>query len=197
MTDFERAKRFREARTKKNQHGAQTLMEVAEATGISISTLSTLENPEHSRVPSSKNVNILAQHYGVNPGWLLGQSISPSTDLNTQMITDYTGLSADAIEIIRSLPRDEIDRRLVNAFIESEEFAKLLCTAKVIRDPGTGEIAEKKPVVDYAQAMNDAGNSSDLLIFSERDREELILWKAQRLAEQMIRKAVEKVTDHN
>ena len=197
MTDFERAKRFREARTKRNQHGTQTLMEVAEATGISTSTLSTLENPEHSRVPSSKNVNILAQHYGVNPGWLLGQSISPSMDVNTQMVTDYTGLSTEAIRIIRNLTRDEIDRRLVNAFIESEEFQKLIYTAQVIRDPGTGEVAEKKPVVDYTQAMKDAGNNPDMLVFSESDREDMILWKAQRLTERMIRKAVEKVTDNN
>ncbi len=192
MTDFERAKRFKQARIELNRHGKQTLAEVAEATGMSPSTLSTLENPEHSRVPSSKNVNILAQHYGVNPGWLLGQSISPSTDLNTQMISDYTGLSTEAIRIIRNLTRDEVDRRLVNALIESEEFSSLVHTTQVIRDRGDSKEPENKPVVDYTQAMQCARKEADQIVFSEADVEDFHLWKIQRLTERMVRKALEK-----
>lgn len=195
MTDFERAKRFRSARTELNRHGNQTQAQVHASTGISASALSNLENPECSRISSSRIISVLAEYYGVNIAWLTGQSDSPSMDEEIQKISNTTGLSAESIRILRNLTRDGISRRLVNSFIQSEEFAKLIFTAQIIRDPGTGEAAEKEPVVNYVQAMKDAGNDPDMPVFSESDREDLAVWKAQRLTEQMIRKAIIKLKE--
>ena len=97
MTNAERAKRFKDARTQ-SPHGAETLAQVYAATGISASAISNLENPENNRVPSAKIVSVLAEHYGVNAAWLMGQTDSPSLNENSQALTNIIGFSPKAAE---------------------------------------------------------------------------------------------------
>ncbi len=98
MTNAERARRFKEARTELNPRGAETQAQVYAATGVSASAISNLENPESGRVPSSEIVNKLAEYYQVNSAWLTGQANSPSLNENSQTLTNVIGFSPRAAE---------------------------------------------------------------------------------------------------
>lgn len=87
--------RFKDARTVHNQHGKETTGAVAEATGVSKSTLSEIESD--SRVPGAKIISALARHYGVSADYLLGLSDVIIPDTTAQAVIAYTGLSEENV----------------------------------------------------------------------------------------------------
>lgn len=93
--------RFKDARTVHNKHGKETTGAVAEATGVSKSTLSEIEND--SRVPGAKIIAELARHYGVSADYLLGLSDVITPDATAQAVIAYTGLSEDNVLTLHNM----------------------------------------------------------------------------------------------
>lgn len=194
MEPVERAKRFRMARTELNRNGEETFAQVYEATGISSSTVCDLENPENGRVPSSRSLGKLAEHYGVNAAWLAGQSESWALNEDSQIVTKMTGLSPRAIEKLGALMQDEQTRAFVNAMIESDEFADLIGTIGVLYDQ-VNEADEESGIaqdVDYAQVMRRHGRTEEAVPFTfcESDYRDMIRWKASRQLEKLISRII-------
>lgn len=87
--------RFKDARTVHNQHGKETTGSVEEATGVSKSTISEIEND--NRDPGARIVSALARHYGVSSDYLLGLSDVVTPDITAQGVIAYTGLSEENV----------------------------------------------------------------------------------------------------
>lgn len=122
----ERAKRFKDARKIYNIHGKQVMNEVYEATketcgnGVQTSMITDLENPAVDRPVQYQKVMALAEHYGVNVAWLMGQSDSPSLGkCCKQIVSEYTGLSDDIINILNEINNKGLSNEL-NKFIETK-----------------------------------------------------------------------------
>lgn len=190
MTNAERAKRFKDARTQ-SLHGAETLAQVYAATGISASAISNLENPNNSRVPSAKIVSVLAEHYGVNAAWLMGQTDSPSLNENSQALTNIIGFSPKAAEKLTKLMADEKYRRSINELIESDRFDRMLLSITRLSDVPQEDYSISN-VVDYTEAIRKyAGDDSPVAFsFSEGDIRDMLTWKAEREMEGLIREMI-------
>ena len=98
-----RGERFAEARTSYNQHGTQTMDEVAAATGLTKSMISDLESDDKDRKVGYQAVAILAKYYGVSSDFLLGLSPNPTTDKGLDAICQYTGLNENSINYLHFL----------------------------------------------------------------------------------------------
>lgn len=72
-----RGERFKDARIVHNQHGKQTMDEVAAATGINKSLIQALENDDNDRDVGYIKVATLAAHYRVTADFLLGFTNDP------------------------------------------------------------------------------------------------------------------------
>ena len=189
MTNLERAHRFQMARVELNRNGEETMTQVYEATGVSPSVLSTLENPESSRQPSTKNLIRLAQHYGVNAAWLAGQSASWSLNEDLRSVTDLTGLSPCAVEKLRLLMEDNVKRDTINSLIESEEFDQLISAVSVLSDySGEAPVVEDTETVDYGRAIRKYAGGEKQLDFrlAEGDMRSYLSWKASRSLDALI-----------
>ena len=94
--------RFKDARIILNQHGKQTINDVAKATNVSASLISDLENDKDRRVGFT-DVVTLANHYGVSTDYLINGSELYSKDIELNSIAKYTGLSIKAIKRLHML----------------------------------------------------------------------------------------------
>lgn len=162
MTNAERAKRFRMARTELNRHGMETQLQVYTATGISASAVSNLENPESSRMPSADMVNTLAEYYGVNAAWMTGQSESWSLNKDSQALTKVLGFTTAAADRLTRLMADPGCRNAVNQLIGSERFDRIIRYIAVLAG-----IPESDP--------------------EKSDRRDLLEWKTGREMEALLR----------
>ena len=102
--------RFKDARIVHNQHGKETTGAVADATGVSKSTLSEIENDK--RAPGAEIITVLARHYGVSADYLLGLSDVITSDITTQAIIEYTGLSEKNIKTLHGMAQ-HLDRPII------------------------------------------------------------------------------------
>lgn len=118
-------KRFFDARAKKHE----SVRVVYEKTGVPASSITMYEN--NKRLPNMENAQKLADHYGVNVLWLLGQSDSPSLDESSQIVTKVTGLSAESVRILQTMKPQLLDS--LNALIESDAFMVMLNQFNVAR----------------------------------------------------------------
>lgn len=94
-----RGERFKDARIVYNQHGKQTMDEVAAATGIKKSLIQALEKDENDRDVGYTKVATLAAHYRVTADFLLGFTNDPYPQ---HTATDDLGLSPAVISKIKS-----------------------------------------------------------------------------------------------
>lgn len=189
MDTKERANRFLIARTGLNKHGEETKAKVYEETGVPASALVDYENPDSSRALNLDYVQKLADHYGLNAAWLLGQSDSWSTEGDIRQICDATGLSPESVWILKDLMKDEQRKKLINAFIESEEFSRLILILEKIRLSPACDGNEG--TVDYSRAFSLLSEDQDT-VFNEGDYREMRFWQASREMENLIRRIVEK-----
>lgn len=99
MTTLTRGERFKGARLDHNQHGKQTMDDVAAATGVSKSLIQALEDDENDRSVGYDKVAKLAAYYGVSANWLLcldgDYHIRPSA-------VDELGLSQKNIDYLKN-----------------------------------------------------------------------------------------------
>lgn len=93
--------RFKDARIVYNKHGKQTTDDVSDATGISKSTLSNIENDR--RDPGARVICKLADHYGVSTDYLLGLTEIKSPETTAQAVISYTGLSEDNVKKLHDM----------------------------------------------------------------------------------------------
>lgn len=135
--------RFKDARIVHNKHGKETTGAVAEATGVSKSTLSEIEND--SRVPGAKIIAELARHYGVSTDYLLGLSDVITPDTTAQAVIAYTGLSEDNVLTLHHMKENASNPMLSDA-----------------ADEGTININGCKPYLDCLNDILDA-------IYSKKD----------------------------
>lgn len=94
MAKLTRWERFKDARTVHNQHGKQTMDEVAIATGVSKSMIQSLEDEKADRSVGYDKVAKLASHYHVSADYLLGLSDDPSRNPSA---VDELGLSEKSV----------------------------------------------------------------------------------------------------
>lgn len=96
--------RFKLARTKYNQHGHQSVKEVAAATGVTRSLIDDLEaSAGGKRGVSYMKVATLAKHYGVSTDYLCGLSGVETPNKELQEICEYVGLSTVAVTALNQL----------------------------------------------------------------------------------------------
>lgn len=93
--------RFKDARTVHNKNGKQTTDAVFEATGISKSTLSNIENDK--RDPGADVIRKLAKHYGVSTDYLLGLTDIKTPETNARAVISYTGLSEENVKTLHDM----------------------------------------------------------------------------------------------
>ena len=139
-------KRFREARTRLNQNmkdgKEESINTVARNTGVPASSISLYEDKrdDKRRVPNAKNAQILAEYYGVNVAWLLGQSDSYTLDEDSQIVTKLTGLSSDVVEWLSSVKANTDTISCLNALLSSYDFRRsllMLTQAKKMSEQNT------------------------------------------------------------
>lgn len=117
--------RFKEARTKYNQHGQQSVKDVSQMTGITGSLIDDLEsNVGKLRDVGYLKVRKLAEHYGVSSDFLLGLSDTPSVKEDIQVVCKTTGLTENAIEAIKKAGGWGMD--VLNCLLEDSDFFHLL-----------------------------------------------------------------------
>lgn len=76
---------------------------LAEALNIQRQTVSNYANGQSS--PDWKTLSRIADYFGVSVDWLLGRTQTETPDADMQAVCEYTGLSEDAIELIKKEPR--------------------------------------------------------------------------------------------
>ena len=136
------------------------------------------ENPESNRLPSVKNVQKLADHYGVNAAWLLGQSENWSSRADIQQIGEITGLNPEAVMALQELMKDEKRREFINRLLASEEFSRMVCTLQGLNNmKGSDDSAN---AVDYAESFSRNNDGEMELTLNERDYTDLKLWQAEK-----------------
>ena len=175
--------RFYKARTKLNQHNTdggkpESIQTVYRNTGVPASSIMMYENGD--RLPNTENALALAEYYGVNVLWLLGQSDSPSLDENSQTVTKETGLSDEAVRILQTMKETRLIDSL-NSLLESDGFMKMLIdfdTARKINADST-ETKETANLIDgLTQWGTLNGMDSRNNRVSDHQLIDMYLWKA-------------------
>ena len=194
MTNEERARRFRIARTELSPHGTETQAQVYTATKVSASAISNLENPENARMPSADMVNTLAEYYGVNAAWLTGQSESWSLNKDSQALTKVLGFSPRAADKLTDMMGNPACREAINGLIESDRFDRMIHAITRLTDmpQPAPEGSWNAETVDYADVVRKyAGKDSSLAFdLAESDIRDLYTWKAEREMEGLIRDVI-------
>ena len=184
MDNAERANRFNLARIGLNQHGEETKATVYKMTGVPASVIVAYESPESTRALNISHVQKLADHYGVNPAWLLGQSESWSLKSDIRQISEAIGLTPEAIWALQDLTKNDQQRSLINSFIASEEFSRMIRAFGVKKEiPSPGSDTS----IDYTNAINQASTEDDIG-FCEKDIQDMKLWRACRDLENLLEK---------
>ena len=122
-----RAERFKDARVVHNQHGKQTMDEVAIKTGISKSMIQVLEDDSIKRSVGYDKVVTLARHYGVTTDYLLELTNDPAPQ---RCAVDDLGLSPAVVGKIQHYKEhsysdcDTIGK--LNHLFENDNIWKLL-----------------------------------------------------------------------
>ncbi len=116
ISSEERAKRFREARSYRTD---REVYEETKKNGnpVSQSMISDLESASRNRPVQYQKIVTLAECYGVNVAWLMGQSKSPSFNEDKQAAEKVTGLSAEAIDVLAKIKETKLIET-VNKIIE-------------------------------------------------------------------------------
>lgn len=128
--ELTRGERFKDARIEYNQHGKQTMDEVATATGVSKANLSAIEN-DKARNIGADSVVALAKHYGVSADWLLGLTGIHREDSTLEAIERYTGMSEKTVKRLSRVGM--LDKReTLDWLLSAEDFPALLDALKSV-----------------------------------------------------------------
>lgn len=106
--------------------GDMTQAQFAEFLGISRPTIGFYENG--TRLPDAFVLKQIAQKCNVSSDYLLGLTDAPTNDKDLQFVSDYTGLSVEAIEVIQRL-QSRCD--CTNNIVVAKDFSKLILCASI------------------------------------------------------------------
>lgn len=155
--------RFKEARVKHNQHGQQSVKDVAKITGLTGSLIDDLESSlGKPRDVGYSKVKKLAEHYGVSSDYLLGLSDTPSVKEDIQVVCKTTGLTEKAVEAIKESRGWGTD--VLNCFLEDSKFFNLLSE---VRRLATAKYRLKVAETDLTET-SDAGYKERVMRFTEK-----------------------------
>lgn len=143
--------------------GDMTQAQLEEKLGISRTTISLYEGGK--RVPGALELKKIAEKCNVSADYLLGLREDPTTDRDVQFVSDYTGLSGDAIEKIHSLAclrNDSYQARYLETFgwFITEFYDSFLDVLGHLRD--VAEDADKE-LLEYFSEEKDADTWSEYL----------------------------------
>ena len=198
ITNVERANRFKQARTVYNVHGKQGLKAVYDATGVSQSMIADLETSIYKdgkpeRPVQYQKVLKLAEHYGVNVAWLMGQSDSPSLDENSQTVTKMTGLTAESVQILQGMNHIGIIDCL-NKLLNTEAFQRMITdfsTARTINMNSTQSDEVAQMIENLTRYGLNNGMDSTKNRVSDRQLIDIYLWKASHNIDNAFRQILE------
>ncbi len=129
--------RFKDARTKYNVNGHESVKEVSKATGITGSLIDDLETTTAKRDVGYSKIKTLAKHYGVSADFLLGLSDVPTRVEDINNACSCTGLNVpnvstlhEIVEAIRkntfATKREQVYLYAINEILSSQQFLTIL-----------------------------------------------------------------------
>ena len=92
-------------------------------------------------MPKVDRLGEIADFFGVSLDFLLGKTETPSPNIEMQAIANYTGLSEQAINILHTLPKEQLD-------IISQMIASRTLFLQAVDDLDTMRIADKSRMDD-------------------------------------------------
>ena len=108
------AVRLRELIERKNV----TISSLAKCVGITRQAVS--QYCDGSTQPNAETIFKIARHFNVSADYLLGLSDVPSVDTDLKAVCDYTGLSQEAVELIKE--NSDIDADLLKQFLDVRDL---------------------------------------------------------------------------
>ena len=194
MSTHKTGKRFYLARTKLNPNSQsngkpESIQAVYRATSVPASSIVMYENG--TRLPNMENARKLADYYGVNVSWLLGESESYSVDESNQTVSKLTGLSNDAICNLQTLKEWGLSEAL-SMILEVPDFIHVVERFEAGRliSRNSTESPEESLIDDqaYVYSIKDTdGKVSDFAILSKRTQSELLIASATQIFGSLIR----------
>lgn len=110
--------RFKNARTKLNKNGFQSVQDVKRETGLGDTMIDALESETSTRGVSYLAVKKLASYYGVSMDYLAGLTDIPAAKTEIRAICEYTGLSESAVEALHFMSNaDMAEQRRSLSFV--------------------------------------------------------------------------------
>lgn len=106
--------------------------ELADAIGVTRTVVANWLN-NRSRL-SVENLSKIARYFGVSTDYLLGLTdVKRPEDADLRAVCEYTGLSADAVEIIVSCYKEQHSAELSEA-IRSKPFMEMVFALRIVRE---------------------------------------------------------------
>lgn len=165
MAELTRGERFCDARTVYNQHGKQTMDDVATATRLAKSMIQSLEDDTSQRSVGYDKIITLAQHYGVTTDFLFGLSNDPKP---RPSVVDDLCLSVEAVSNIinwknnisignsLNMPSNEYTSLGLSRLLENGDFMLLVADIQMLHNAISSETG-------ILQKYHTASNYSDKL----------------------------------
>lgn len=178
--------RFKQARI---MSGGKSLDRVASESGISKNTIWKLELDKVDAGYSI--VTKLANYYGVNVSWLIGQSDTPVLDEDHQIVTGITGLSENAISNLQRMKAWKL-MDAMNAIVETEDFIRVVeqfdasrailqCNNETLKE---GHILDQA----YVNSVRDSnGKTSDFALLSKATQADMLMASSSQIFGNLLR----------
>ena len=124
-----RGERFKDARL--GLPKPNTMKVIQEATGVSESMITDLENDASTRDVGFSNIAKLAKHYGVSADWLLG--LTDAKHSNPAAVDDL-GITEAAVDVIRGFRFCTEELKIFSSIVSSYEFWRVIQSIKTLRE---------------------------------------------------------------
>jgi len=164
-----RGERFKDARLVHNQHGKQTMDEVAAATGIKKSLIQALENDDNDRDVGYTKVATLAAHYRVTADFLLGFTNDPHPQRTA--IDDLGITTAVADRFIKLQDFAFLDCDIpgkINRLLENEAVWLLLHLLKDYATAAKADSIYDEILPKYQHRYDEEALANELLTIAEQ-----------------------------
>ncbi len=144
------SERLTKARTEYNQHGRETMKEVADSADVPL-PMTTISAMENGKSQTPQNLRYLAVHYGVPMDYLFGmEGAVPNPNPEIQAVCKMTGLSEEGIKTLALYAAfDATDINELSSFVRSEKRTPVYTSSeegslpnRIISAKGFGEFIE-------------------------------------------------------
>lgn len=167
-----RGERFKDARIVRNQHGKQTMDEVAAATGIKKSLIQALENDDNDRDVGYTKVATLAAHYRVTADFLLGFTNDPHPK---RTAIDDLGITPAVANRFKELCSDRLEGHIfsqkMSQLLENQSVWNLLLLLMDYISAAQTDKIYKDLLAKYQFKHDDETIAKDLETLAEQNQE--------------------------